>query len=81
MSALVPMRASGILLKLNGRLRMAYAETFGLTLEVQRMLSVTSVCSRSSSHNCMGKFGSTVASPLVKWSFPDRMALSAALCL
>ena len=69
----------GVLLKSYCPQTWAYAESFGLMRDPRRRLSVQVACGSRRSHRWMGKFGSVVHSPAIRWFLKVRMARSAAL--
>ena len=76
---LVPGGAMGVRLKSKGPSNMVWADIFGFRRAGRNMLSVVVACGMSRSQRWVGKVGSVLQSPAIKWFFHVRMARSAAL--
>ena len=80
-SALVPGGARGVSLKSKSPNESAWADFRGFILDVRSKFSVKVACSSNLCHWEMGKCGSALHSPVIKWFLNVRMARSAALTL
>ena len=77
----MPGGARGVAWKLNTPKTASCADREGLRLEARREFNVREHCGRSLSHSCIGKLGSTVQSPAIRWFLYVLIARSAALRL
>ena len=76
-STLLPGGANGVFRWSNSPNKYAQADSFIFTLAALRRFSVNTHCGNKRSYSCIGKFGSTVTNPALKWFLKVWIALSA----